>query len=136
MKALRQLAKVIARRGQWLAAGLAIFIASLIAGTGTWVFRAKATTAPDSSTWQVLFSDSSTTGFVRLAVIAVSLYAIGSVAALVAGGRWMKALGAGGFHADEARASDQTIAELNARSEALAEQLLQLSRLSWRTRDG
>jgi hypothetical protein len=132
---LRRLLRILSRRGQWLAAGFAILTASLIAVSGSWVFRSRAVGSPDASLWRFLFVDGSTAGFVRLALIAISLYAIGSVAALVVGGRWMKALGAGGFHADEARESDQIIAELNARLEAHEEQI-EFLRLFWRMHDG
>lgn len=54
----------------------------------------------EPSLWFFLLSDSVTLGFVRLGVIAVAVYAIASIPALIMGGRWVKAFGLSGVTAD------------------------------------
>jgi hypothetical protein len=84
--------------------------AVVVAVTGSWVFRASPR-QPNASLWELVLSDRWTLGFVRVAVFLLALYAIASIAALVAGGRWIKGFGAGGLSADDAVETDKWVAE-------------------------
>jgi hypothetical protein len=64
--------------------------------------RFAAEASGEASLWQLLLSDHVTLGFVRLAFVMLAVFVIASVPALVAGGRWLKSFGAGGFIADDA----------------------------------
>lgn len=57
----------------------------------------------DPSIWQFLFSDRITLGLVRLAVMALGLYVVASIPALMVGARWLRGIGPG--TADPAPAS-------------------------------
>ena len=87
-----------------LAAGVvAVVVATVMAAAGARPFDTLLPPLPARpSLWQLLLSDHVTLGFVRVAFIMVAVFVIASVPALVAGGRWLKGLGAGGLVADDA----------------------------------
>ena len=88
---------------QLASAAAALVLAILLAAQSTWPFDASQPRLPGRpSLWQLLLSDHITLGFVRLAVVMLAAFVIGSVPALVAGGRWLKGFGAGGLVADDA----------------------------------
>lgn len=99
------------RTRQWVLVGIVVAGAFGVAVSGSWVFRSSPSARPNVSLWQLLLSDRWTLGFVRIAVFLLALYAIASIAALVAGGRWIKGFGAGGLSADDAVETDRWMAE-------------------------
>jgi len=93
----------------------AIVVATIAASRDWWPFDeslAPADSYEDPSIWQYLLSDSTTLGFVRLGLIALVLFIVASVPALVVAGRWMKGLGTGGISADDAASARLSIDEL------------------------
>lgn len=69
----------------------------------------------EPSLWYFLLSDRLTLGLVRLGTIAVAIYAIISVVALIIGGRWIKAFGTGGLTIDDVQKvedSDKALADM------------------------
>ncbi len=120
--------RIRARSLQRWAASTAAVLAVALAVAGVVFFRAGAND-PKEPFWRLLLSDRVTLGFVRLATVALALYVISSVAALAAGERWLKSLSAGGFEADEIRASDEELAKLEAGSRAIERDLDQVIRL-------
>jgi hypothetical protein len=81
----------------------AVGLAILLATQSAWPFDASGPKLPARpSLWQLLLSDHVTLGFVRLAFVMLAVFVIANVPALVAGGRWLKSFGAGGFIADDA----------------------------------
>ncbi len=109
---VRGMAKRRLRQG--LAASGALFGALVLGASGVAVFRSSRV-PDDASVWRLVFSDRATVGFVRLATVALALYAIASSAALVVGGRWLRGLGSGGLQVDDAQASLEAAEELKAR---------------------
>jgi len=121
---------------QLASAAAAVVLAILLATESAWPFDASRPELPAKpSLWQLLLSDHVTLGFVRLAFVMLAIFVIASVPALIAGGRWLKSFGAGGFTADNAaglrgalqatrRELDRTIHDLEAvtkeRDEAVA----------------
>ena len=99
---------------QGLAVGGALLGAVVLAASGVAVFRSSPV-PDDVSVWRLVFADRAAIGFLRLATIALALYAIASSAALVAGGRWLRGLGSGGLQVDDAQASLDAAEELKAR---------------------
>jgi hypothetical protein len=94
---------VTERAVQLASAAAAVVLATLLAAASAWPFDASAPKLPARpSLWQLLLSDHVTLGFVRLAFVMLAVFLIGSVPALVVGGRWLKSFGAGGFVADDA----------------------------------
>jgi len=90
-------------------------VIALAAYGGWWPFDeslAAADSYDDPSIWQYLLSDATTLGFVRLGIIALVLFIIASVPALVIAGRWMKGLGTGGISTDDAASARHSIDEL------------------------
>jgi hypothetical protein len=91
------------RAVQLVSAVAAIGLAIFLAANRAWPFDAARPRLPARpSLWQLLLSDHMTLGFVRLAFVMLAVFVIASVPALVAGGRWLKGFGAGGFVADDA----------------------------------
>jgi hypothetical protein len=91
------------RAVQLASAAAAVVVAILLAAQSAWPFDASRPRLPARpSLWQLLLSDHVTLGFVRLALVMVAVFVIASVPALVAGGRWLKGVGAGGLVADDA----------------------------------
>lgn len=90
--------------GGTLAGGVALAAFSL------WPFHAApADPGTNPSVWEVLINDQWIQGTVRLGLVAVVAYVVGSVPALLIGRRWMKGLGTSGLAADEARNIDEII---------------------------
>lgn len=88
---------------QLVSAAVAVILAILLAAQSAWPFDTSRPELPARpSLWQLLLSDHVTLGFVRLAVVMLAAFVVASVPALVAGGRWLKAFGAGGLIADDA----------------------------------
>ena len=87
------------RREYWAGLG-AVLAAVVVLASGSWP-------VPDAVRGDhivdTLLGDRVLVGILRLAVVVVALYAIASVPALVAGGRWVKGLGTSGILADDAR---------------------------------
>jgi hypothetical protein len=109
--------------GQWAAAVIVCVVAIILAATQTWVFGGPPVPIGDSpSLWQIVLSDSITLGFLKLGLMAIGLYVLASVAALVIGGRWIKGF-PGGLSADE------VVKTSSEGQEALAELKQQVTRL-------
>src|SRR5262245_21159295 len=100
---------------QLAAAGVALVVVGVLAYHQLWVFEAApAKIDSNPSLAQLVLSDRATLGFVRFGIVLLALYAIASVPALVAGGRWLKGFGTSGLTADDALAEGaDTIANLN-----------------------
>lgn len=62
----------------------------------------------EPSLWFFLLSDRLTLGFFRLGLIALAVYAIVSIPALIAGGRWVKGFGTSGLSVDDAQKVEDT----------------------------
>lgn len=107
---------------------LAVVVIGGIAAAGLWVFRTPTDSTVDSF-WKILSSDRAAAGFVRVAIVALSLYVVISVVALVAGGRWLKAFNARGLEADPS-ATDRAYEELRLRL-AAAERRYEEARALW-----
>jgi hypothetical protein len=89
-----------------------VVLAFVLAVSGVWPFARPRLPDEDAAIWEVLVYDGAVLGFLKLALVMLSLYGIASVPALVAGGRWAKGLGASGVIADDAtRESELTLAE-------------------------
>jgi hypothetical protein len=94
---------ISARAVQLVSAVAAVVLAILLAAESAWPFDAARPKLPARpSLWQLLLSDHVTLEFVRLALVMLAAFVIAGVPALVAGGRWLKGFGAGGFIADDA----------------------------------
>lgn len=91
-----------------------------------WVFGNGRNSA--KSVWTLIISDRWTLGFLRVAIVALGLYAAASVAALIASGRWIMALSTTGFEADDPQAVDR-LASLEARTRELRQERDQAYRL-------
>lgn len=89
----------------------------------------------EPSIWQFLLSDSTTLGFVRLGIIALALFVIASVPALVVAGRWLKGLGAGGISADDAASARHSLEELQRQVRTLAADIGRVRRERDRARE-
>ena len=118
----------VTQRGlQWLAAGLAILAAVILALAGdVWPFG---TSLPplsqhkDPSFWQFILSDETTLGFVRLALVMLALFMIASIPALIVGGRWVKGFGTTGLTADDAATADQALEEAKTKLDQATQEL-------------
>jgi hypothetical protein len=104
------------RKVQLGAAAAALVVAGIFAYTEKWVFATTPTKLNEiakPSLAQLVLSDRATLGFVRFGIVLLALYAIASVPALIAGGRWLKGFGTSGLTADDALAEGaDTIANL------------------------
>ncbi|MFY9587893.1 MAG: hypothetical protein WAT66_10605 [Actinomycetota bacterium] len=100
---------------QAVVAACAVLGAIAVGASGVAVFRSTGAKG-NQSVWHLVFADSATTGYVRVAVVALALYATASSAALLVGRRWMKGLGTGGLQMDDARVSDEVVEELKSRA--------------------
>lgn len=98
-----------------MAAGLAAGAAISIAIGGWWFFASIPTslrTDKKPSLAQLLLSDRTTLGFVRLGLLSLALFVVVSVAALAASGRWLKSFGKDALTADDAEAAADTVKDL------------------------
>jgi hypothetical protein len=85
-----------------------------LAAASVWPFDTKPPALrAKPSLWQLLLSDRATLGFARFALIALMLFVIASVPALLVARRWLKAFGTSGLSADEAAQVDATAERLN-----------------------
>ena len=100
---------------QGLAAIAAMLAALVIAALGVAVFQ-PSRVPNDASLWRLVFADRGTIGFLRLATIALAMYAIASAAALIVDGRWLRGLGASGLQVDDAGKSDELVEEWKAKA--------------------
>ena len=103
------------RREYW--SGLAALVATIaLACFGVWpVPKAVA----DDGVLDMILDDRVLIGMIRLTLLVMALYAIASVPALIAGGRWVKGMGTSGIIADDARIESRTAAEADRRLDAL-----------------
>jgi hypothetical protein len=109
---------------QRLIAGLAVLVAIWLVEFGPLKARPlKVPKGTSPSAWQLIFSSSSTLGFVRLGLILLALFVIASIPALFVAGRWFKGFGAGGLTADDAVAAGAQIEELKQKSKAISRRL-------------
>jgi hypothetical protein len=106
-----RLSRVPGRVLQFAAAAIAVSAAVAAGAATVWVFR-RAGAQTSQSVWHQLFSDRATLGFVRAAVIMLAIYTIGSLAALLASGRWIRSIGRGGLETDSAYSIEEQIAGL------------------------
>lgn len=108
-------ALILNERGrQWALSVLAAAATLAAALLHHWPFTSglDLTQYPHPTLWQLLLADRFTLGLVRLAFIALGLYVVVSVPALVAASRWLKGFGKEGLTADDAETANKTIAEL------------------------
>jgi len=105
-----RLSKVPGRVWQFVAAAVAVAAALVAGASAVWVFR-PSSGQTSQSFWRQLFSDRATLGFVRAAVVMLAIYTIGSLAALLASGRWIRSIGRGGLETDSAHSLDEQIAD-------------------------
>ena len=75
------------------------------------------------------FSDRATLGFIRAALVMLAIYVIGSLAALLVSGRWIRSIGRGGLETDPARSIEERIAELEKEAKIANERRDELARL-------
>lgn len=115
---------------QGLAAAGAMLGALALATSGAAVFR-NSEVPDDVSVWRLVFSDRATMGFLRLAAIALALYAIASAAALIVGGRWLRGLSSSGLQVDDARASIEAVEQLDARLRTAEQARDEAIRVAW-----
>jgi hypothetical protein len=103
------------RPRQWFAAAVVLAGVIVDAALRGWPFQSAAkplSDYQDPTLWQLLLSDRLTVGFVRLAFVALVLFVVASVPALVVAGRWLRTFGTSGLGADDAEAGAKTIKEL------------------------
>jgi hypothetical protein len=115
MRGLRSLKSVAERPRQWLAATVVLAAVVVDAAWRHWPFQSepKPLAGYEHPTlWQLLLSDRLTVGFVRLAFVALVLFVVASVPALVVAGRWLKTFGTSGLGADDAQDAAKAISEL------------------------
>ncbi|MGH2788734.1 MAG: hypothetical protein ACRDJV_12670 [Actinomycetota bacterium] len=109
---------------QFIVVGATIAGTTLLARYKVWPFGTTPLDPGDEpSIWEVMLLDRLMIGFLRIGVVAVSLYVIVSVPALVISRRWMKGLSTAGLTADDARTADTTIEELQDELRATQEEL-------------
>jgi hypothetical protein len=104
----------------------AVGLAALAIERGWWFLDSgprPISTFDDPSVWQYLFADRTMLGFARLAILALAVYLIASVPALIIGGRWLKAIGAGGASADDAEQARDVVQSQRAEIERLTTEL-------------
>jgi hypothetical protein len=107
------------RRGEYWAALAVVTIAAVVAILRWWPVPA---TAGTGSWIEILLADRVIVGVLRLVIVLGAFYFIGSIPALVVGGRWVKGFGTGGIVADETR-KDATNALEGARRQVAALQM-------------
>ena len=99
---------------QLLAALAAVGASAVLAYLEYWPFDASPRAVDgvrDPSVWQYLVGDRVTLGYARLTLVALAVYLLASVPALIVGGRWMKTVGTSGLGADEAEEVKETVQE-------------------------
>jgi hypothetical protein len=114
------------RLWQRLVAGGSVALVVLAAWQEWWPFREEPTSArsyKDPSSWQLVFSDRVMLGFVRLGIVALVIYLVVSVPALIVAGRWLRGFGTGGVSTDAAEEASKTLEQYEAGTDALTRQL-------------
>lgn len=101
------------RARQWLVAAvvLAIVASLAVAKAGPFSWEPPVTTQR-TGFFEALLGERYTLGLVRVALIALGVFVVLSVPALVVAGRWLKGFSKEGLTADDAEAADDTIADL------------------------
>ena len=97
----------------FVAAGIAIASVGIAGATAIWVFRRSG--GGDARLWELLFSDRATLGFIRATLVMLAIYAIGSSAALLASGRWIRSVSKSGVEVDAAESANGRIDDLKER---------------------
>ena len=109
---------------QWVGAALIVLVAIIFALTNVWPFDASPPKLPaDPTIWQLMLSDDTTLGFVRLGLVLLTVFVVASVPALIIGGRWLKGFGTTGLTADDAADASQALDDAKAKLDDTARQL-------------
>jgi hypothetical protein len=118
------------RHVQFLAAAAAVLAAVVLAAASVWPFETTPPPLqPKPSLSQLLLSERAILGFARLALVALMLFVIASVPALLVAGRWLKAFGTSGVSADDAaQQADAAVQRLDEELRTLTENLEQVKR--------
>jgi ABC-type multidrug transport system fused ATPase/permease subunit len=116
--------RVTQRGAQWVGAALIVLVAIVFAITNVWPFDASPPKLPaDPTIWQLMLSDDTTLGFVRLGLVLLTVFVVASVPALIIGGRWLKGFGTKGLTADDAADASQALDDAKAKLDDTAHQL-------------
>jgi hypothetical protein len=116
--------RVTQRGAQWVGAALIVLVAIVFAITNVWPFDASPPKLPaDPTIWQLMLSDDTTLGFVRLGLVLLTVFVVASVPALIIGGRWLKGFGTTGLTADDAADASQALDDAKAKLDDTAHQL-------------
>lgn len=108
------------------AAAAAVALVVCAAWQEWWPFSEDPTSSrfyDDPSAWQLLFSDRLVLGFVRLGIVALVIYLVASVPALIVAGRWLRGFGTGGVSTDAAEEARETIEQYEGETADLTRQL-------------
>jgi hypothetical protein len=109
---------------QRVGAALIVLVAIIFALTNVWPFDASPPKLPaDPTIWQLMLSDETTLGFVRLGLVLLTVFVVASVPALIIGGRWLKGFGTTGLTADDAADASQALDDAKAKLDDTAQQL-------------
>ena len=111
------------RKTEYGAALATVVVSVALVGFGSWPVPESTT---GDSVWQMFLNDRMLVGLLRLVLVVVALYAIGSVPALIVGGRWATGVGTGGIVAGDA-GSEAATALAEARRKVA---VLQMQRLA------
>jgi hypothetical protein len=108
----------------------AVLAAIVLAATRVWPFdTTPPPLEPKPSLSQLLLSDRAILGFARLALVALMLFVIASIPALLVAGRWLKAFGTTGVSADDAaQQADVAVERLNEELQTLEQNLDRVKR--------
>ncbi len=123
---LRRIKAVAERPRQWFVAMVVLAGVVVDASLSGWPFQSVPkglSHYKDPTLWQLLFSDRLTVGFVRIAFVALVLYVVASVPALVVAGRWLKTFGTSGLSADEVQDAAKTVSDLRAQLKVTTQKL-------------
>ena len=116
--------RVTQRGAQRVGAALIVLVAIIFAITNVWPFDASPPKLPaDPTIWQLMLSDDTTLGFVRLGLVLLTVFVVASVPALIIGGRWLKGFGTTGLTADDAADASQALDDAKAKLDDTARQL-------------
>jgi ABC-type multidrug transport system fused ATPase/permease subunit len=116
--------RVTQRGAQRVGAALIVLVAIVFAITNVWPFDASPPKLPaDPTIWQLMLSDDTTLGFVRLGLVLLTVFVVASVPALIIGGRWLKGFGTTGLTADDAADASQALDDAKAKLDDTAHQL-------------
>jgi hypothetical protein len=109
---------------QRVGAALIVLVAIIFALANVWPFDASPPKLPaDPTIWQLMLSDDTTLGFVRLGLVLLTVFVVASVPALIIGGRWLKGFGTTGLTADDAADASQALDDAKAKLDDTAQQL-------------